>query len=232
MMKRIARVLGIGALCLGVLAAAPPAQADLMEFLFPSLKNQKYDPTKTMKAPFADNPHEADAISSQTTVGVVPQEKIPVHLAHRSEQQIADWVMASVSTAMTFENTDFETDMQKKSQYFSAGALKQFSEFLTEHKLANAVQSQKYVVRAFVNGDPSLLNQGAVEGRYRWLFSAPVMISIMEAGLKDYRQAAQTASQEGTIQVQVGRVEKPGQNNPDGLVIEIWKGTLQPAKLN
>jgi hypothetical protein len=214
------------------IAAAQPAQADFMEFLFPSLKNQKYDPTKTMKAPFAEDPQAPSTTATSNIIGATPQEHVAAHLPHRSETQIAEWVTGAVANALTFEGLDAAADMQVKSAYFSPAGLKQFQAFLEEHKLTKATQSKQYVVRAFVNGAPDILNEGAVDKRYRWLVDAPIMISIMEAGLDDYRKAGQTASQEGKIQVQIGRVDKPLPSNPDGLVIETWKGTLQPAKLN
>ncbi len=205
-----------------------PAKADLWEFFFPSLTRQKYDPTKTMKAPFAENPNQAD---ENADTDMVLKEGIPLHLPHRNEDQVGEWLIGTISAALTFEEGDFQAAMRAKQALFNPEGQKQFLQFLQDNKLGSAVQSQQYAVRAFVKGNPTLLNQGEVGGRYRWLYSAPVMISIMDADLDDYKGASETASQEGTVQVQVGRIENLSADNPDGIVIESWKGTMEPAKI-
>jgi len=204
------------------------AQAGLLEFLFPNIKRQTYDPSKTMKAPFAQDRNEKE---EGTDAERVFKEAIPIEMAHRNEKQVADWVMNVLSDVLTFEDPDVKADYLRKKVFFSANGEKQFSQFLQDNKLYDALKTRRYVLRAFVNGKPSVVNQGAIGGRYRWLFKAPVMISIMEARSNDYTKLSDVASQEGVVQIQVGRIKKTSAENPEGMVVESWKGSLRPANV-
>ncbi len=95
-------------------------------------------------------------------------------------------------------------------------ALESFKAFMAKDNLLAALQSNNLVMRTFVTEPARMLNQGAVQGYYRWLVETPVTITFLPRGTKDY-SGIQPKSQRINIRTQIGRVVQGGD---DGMMIE------------
>ena len=74
------------------------AQASFWEFLFPSLKSTRPDPSKTLEAPFADR----EKINNSANKNEKTTNTIPLDLPHRSPGQLEGWLMQNIPNQLTF----------------------------------------------------------------------------------------------------------------------------------
>lgn len=214
--------------------AAPPAQAGWLEFFFPSLRKKEYDPTYTMQAPFAmDDETRNKMQAEQQSPGAVrpaqpkhimPENNTPLNQPHRDNKEISAWLTNVLSDAMTFDKPDYNALIKIDEQYFTEGGKAQYKQFLASTSMMKILDSGKYDVRSFVQGEPLLLNEGAVNGSYRWLYEVPMMMSYVERGAKSYKNL-EPVNQQVILTVQVGRVS--GVMEGTAILIERWDGKIQ-----
>lgn len=207
------------------MAPVMPAEAGLLEFFFPSLRQKGPDPLDTLQAPFALDPQaKPPAQKPDPAKAVLPENTTPVDQPHRGYEEISAWLTNILSETMTFDSSNYQPVIAKNAQYFTAAGKDEYVSFLNENNVLKVLDSKKYQVKTFVENTPLLLNEGAVNGVYRWLYEVPVMISYMPAGAKDYKKL-QPVNQRVVLTIQAGRV--PGQLSGTGLLLERWSGRLQ-----
>lgn len=209
----------------GILYTAP-AQAGLLEFLFPTLQQKEPDPAVTLQAPFARDPEEQNqpyipGSEKQAEAQPLPENMIPLEQPHRNQLQIAEWLGPIAAEAMTFTSEDPQTDFDAIRPYFDENGFALYQKFLQTHKVQNVLDLNKYSIRAYVKDTPLLLNQAPVAGRYHWLYEVPVMVSYLDRSKASY-DGADPVNQQFILRVQVGRSEKAP--NAMGLIIDHWDG--------
>lgn len=214
--------------------AAFPARAGLLEFFFPSTRKKEYDPTYTMQAPFAvdeetrkkqiDQQADPAAARPEAPKHVMPENNTPLNQPHRDNGEISAWLTNSLSEAMTFDKADYKEMLKTDEQYFNKTGKTEYLKFLNDHNIMKVIESGKFDVRSFVQGQPLLLNEGAVNGVYRWLYEVPMMVSYMERGAKSYKDL-EPVNQQLVLTVQVGRVS--GVMDGTAILIERWNGKAQ-----
>jgi hypothetical protein len=208
-----------------------PAQAGWVEFFFPSLKKKEYDPGLTMQAPFAVDPKElekpqdpAAALKNPPPKFALPENKTPLDQPHRDALEISEWLTTVSSDVLTFDKADYRGKLDSTAKYFTAAGRDQYVKFLTDNNIIKVLDSGKFDVRSFVQEQPLLLNEGAVNGTYRWLFEVPMMVSYMEQGAKDYKNL-EPVNQRMILTLQVGRVSTDQQGM--GVLIERVDGRVE-----
>lgn len=205
--------------------APMPAQAGILEFFFPMLKKQEPDPSKTLEAPFAEKkegPQQPIAPGAPAAAAKpLPENSVAMDKPHRSTQQIGAWIGPVVSEAMSFVGADAKADLAATEKYFDKGGREQYLKFLSEQKISQVLNLNKYTVRSYVRDVPLLLNEGAAEGKYHWLYEIPVMVSYLDRSVTDYKKA-DAVNQLFVLKVQVGRSAETV--DPTGVVIEHWNG--------
>jgi hypothetical protein len=92
------------------------------------------------------------------------------------------------------------------SNGFSDGGLKQYEDWVSETGIMASLQRNGLQLNGFVTETPFLLNEGVVNGRYRWLFEIPVMVSFVPRGTVSYAQERGVKTQHLLITLQLGRV--------------------------
>jgi len=223
-MKKIVMIMALA----GVLGfIATPAQANWLEFFFPSLKSRADDPLYTLRAPFADKPDNAQAQEkAQAPVQQdlkeslkLPENATPMDKPHRTASQIRDWVTMAVSEALTFSGGNFEAEIKEINAHFDNGGMQQYREFLAGSKIEETIRSGRYKMHSYVEAPPLLTNEGVVQGRYSWLFEVPVTLSYLDVNMTDYKKA-DAVNQSMTLRVQVARfTEAP---NDAQVIIQRW----------
>lgn len=195
-----------------------------LEFFFPSLVQKEADPMETLQAPFAYDPAKPpEKVADPAKVSLVT-DAIPLDQPHRTNEEMASWLVTATSEAFTFNTNNFEQDFKKSAHYFTDSGKAEFQAFLEQNNIIKIIQSNKYQIRSFAQETPLLLNEGQVNGTWRWLYEIPVMVSYMERGVSDYKKA-QPVNQLMMLTVQIGRADaiKGG----EGALIERLSGKVQ-----
>ncbi len=196
----------------------PQAQASILEFFFPSLRVEEADPTDTLQAPFADVEalkEKGDAVK----IGTLPENNVPLEQAHRGKLSISKWVSNTVSEVTAFTASDIQADIDSHKIYFDGNGQREYMAFLEQQGVMASLKTQQYFIRSFVEDTPMLLNEGTVNGRYRWLYEVPVMTSTMDRGMSDYKKAS-AVNKKVVITLQIGRTNDA--ENDTGVLIETW----------
>ena len=227
----------------------PVAQASLLEFLFPGMRANNEEPAKTLEAPFAKVEPEIQSENIQNIPdyevksedGVVVPDKaieldieqnlngddVALNLPHRTNKDIGTWAMMMVSDTMTYTGSIDKNALKENLKIFSATGAKQYLDFMSQQKILSTAQSNAYDVRAYVQSEPLLLNAGEVDGRYRWLFQVPVMVSYIQRGTSSYK-GVEAVNRAYKMRVQIGR--DPKAVSDIGVNIERWSGVYQKAE--
>jgi len=194
------------------------AKKSFLEGMMPFLYDRGSDEVLkdgVLTAPFADS----DVVVDDTTKGL-PQNAIPLDQPHRSDQDITSWVVTAVSQALTFNELEFQKEIdQSASAMFSQAAAAQYKAFLADTKITEVLSGKRYRINSFTQGRPLLMNEGALKGRYRWLYEVSVMVSYMDRHDFDYSEK-NAINQTYKLQIQVGHVKSDDQS--EGVVIENW----------
>lgn len=236
------------AIIMGVIAAmsahAAPVQAKgLLEQLFPFLFEDEVPdslPAQGGKmAPFqnaaplltppdaqGEEYRPADAVSTGAAADKIefapPSEQpsaVALDQAHRQPTQMSVWVSKAISDSLDFDPARYDAHLASLNAVLTPYAQEAFKAFMAKDNLLEALKSNNLVMRAFVTEPARVLNQGPVQGRYRWLMETPVTISFMPRGVNDYT-GIQPKSQRINVHTQVGRVAEGGS---DGVMIETME---------
>ena len=198
------------------------SHAGILDFLFPSLREEEYDPSKEMVAEFAAGQGAEDKEKLES----LPEADVALSKPHRLGKDIGMWLMSAAGEAMNFESGQADARINELSHFFEPTGQKQYVQFLRDQKIYNVVQDGRFDVRSYVNGTPLLLNEGVVNDRYRWLFRVPVVVSYMDKNMTSYKGTDAKLTQKASINIQIGRVK--ADDKPDGLQIEQWSGKMEP----
>jgi Type-IV b secretion system, inner-membrane complex component len=210
-----------------LMGSASTAQAGWLEFFFPSLRNTVDQPSRTLVAPFAEQGQAIEKLPTATSLPELPENRIPLDQAHRSASEMAEWLTMSVSEVLTFKNANLNDVLEQNKKYFDANGQAQFVAFMNEKNMTKVLETGNFNMHPFVQQTPLVLNQGVVDGRYRWLFEVPVMVSYLERGTKGYTKNTKPVNQEIVLTLQIGRTTDLSAGKD--VVIERWTGKLRGA---
>lgn len=214
------RVLSVIVLCAMI---AQPAQASILNLLFPSIQPKAPGPEETLEAPFTDIPLEQ---LEQTTLGSLYYDldgAESLSVSHRIAVDIGDWLNNAVVEALSLEpGAPYDAEA-----HFAPFGQQQYEQFLQESNINQALETNRYRMSSYIEGEPLLLNQGNIEGRYRWLFRVPAVFSFIERRAEGY-QGVKAINQRAVLEVQVGRAEDAGGDH--NVWIERWSGKVTPME--
>ncbi len=209
---------------LTILTISSPAQAEsFLQKHFPELfKSDTYegpDPSKTLIAPFADPSTQTTKSAKKSWASI--ENSTPLDKSHRSEYDIAKWLIDMTSEIMSFETNNYLKETQKKALYFDEAGWKQYTGFLESSNIKNAISSSQYEIATIVNEAPLILNKGAMNNSYKWLYEVRAIITYKDPNMKNYKNS-KPVSQRLKFKIQVGR-NKTAQNKHN-ILIEQWSG--------
>lgn len=142
---------------------------------------------------------------------------------HRRAEDIADWLVRATSEILTMDSNNYQRHLQHLATGMSEAGLAEFNKFMSDTNILAELQEQGMQLRGYVEETPLPLNEGAVAGRYRWLFEMPVTVTFIPRDARNYRNIAdpRANSLQFIVQTQIGRVEKGPTD--DNVVIETWR---------
>ncbi len=205
-------------LIFGFITFAPvSAHAGFWEFFFPKVDDGP-KPSETLIAPFADE----DAVIEDLDVNGRSEKQIPLHLRHRPNSAITKWVQNTVPELFTYKADNYEKEYAKKVVNFNKTGLNEYVSFLHKKGILKTLKTGRYNVTGIIQGYPQILNERAIDGRYRWVYKMNIMVTYFDSGLKKYKEEKEgdTLTKEFTLTMQIGRHK--GVNNEHSILIETW----------
>ena len=174
-------------------------------------------PAETLRAPFANE----DAVVDDLTESGEAINATPLHLRHRTNDVMAKWVQLIVPALLSYKAETYNAQYSENIKLFTEGGKKEYLKFLQDASYITSLKSGQYDVSGFVESYPIVLNEGAVDGRYKWLFRTDIMITYLQKGVDPYKpgQDAPT-SQAFELTFQIGRHR--GIDNEHGTLLETW----------
>lgn len=191
-------------------------------FMFKRDAEDRPRPEETLRAPFIDPAQEvsptADAMNLPYSpmIGAVHEDTSDLRLPHRYEEQIGAWLTSSLSELLNFDPGNYDVHVNEALAYMDTYALSDFHSFLQETGLLNRLNLTGTVLRSYVSERPFLVNEGAAEGRYRWLMQVPVTLTLLPRGMQDYSKHPNPETHHYIISTQIGRTDRTA----DGMLIE------------
>ena len=198
-------------------AEMPMAQAGWLDFLNPRVSH-KDNPLKTLRAPFADE----DAVIDELDPSGNTELAVPLDRRHRPNGEITKWVQEIVPAMLTYNASRYEREYVNKITSFSKVGAEEYVAFLQNKSIVKTLKTGRYNVSGIIGDYPVIINEGAVDGRYRWLYQIQVMVTYFENSLKGYshEKGGDAITQNFILTMQIGRAK--GAGNEHGLVIETW----------
>lgn len=184
-------------------------------------------PAETLRAPFADPslPPVAPTPLMQFGIGVSELDKTAgknLDVPHRNQDELAKWLDRAVAETMSFSPASYPDHIKHLATGFTPEGLAQFQAWVQNANLIQAMETGHLQMNGFVQEAPFLLNEGVVNGRYRWLFEIPVMISFFDKDVKFMKSSTQIKeTRRLLVRLQIGRVATGGLEN--GVLIETWE---------
>lgn len=215
------------ALIAAVIVLPGSAQAkSIWSILFPYFTPQEKPVDETLRAPFAAPETENAPRNELTALYDEAQLKLKsLDQPHRSSDEIGRWLINAISEIMSIDADVYQDHLKHLSTGMNENAMSGFSTFVAQGNIISVLSSGGMKLTGFADGAPVLLNEGAVDGRYRWLFDVPVTISYIPKNQKKYSGTIPQAQKVG-VTVQVGRVPK-GQGS-DEMMIETFDLKARP----
>ncbi len=202
---------------------------DLLAMALPKVFDEDHGqpkPEETLQAPFADpalrQPLQENSLGIAYTPPTNVNTEETLSVPHRTKEELSAWLINAVSEVLNVDPVKYAEHLKFLETGMDPYAIKDYDAFMKSTNILPMLEAKGMEMRSFVEEDPSLLNAGVLEGRYRWLFEMPVTLSFLPRNTTSYRQLDQSdLSRESVIvKVQIGR-STSGQ--AEGVVIETWE---------
>lgn len=204
-------------------AITPPANAnEFFDFFFPSTSKEP-NPALTLRAPFADE----DAVIEEMDASGNASNQTPIHLRHRTNDVITLWIQSLVPDMISYKAQNYEAQYSEKIKNFTKEGAVEYVNFLNQRNFIKTLKTGRYDIAGFISDYPVIINEGAVDGHYRWLYQMDVMVTYIESGASDYKniKKGNAVSQEFVLTFQIGRSREAV--NEHGLLIDSWDVQLK-----
>lgn len=217
-------------LVLGFGPASGPAHAEsFLNYVLPSVfgpPDEGPKPEDTLQAPFGKDRPAPVQNPSQTQAGLMNMyedqpgsKKLDIlSEAHRSSSQVGDWLSGIVTQALSINPSEYKPETF--SGYFTPYALQEYNTYLSSNQVMEGLKANHLKLSAFAEGKATMIQEGQLEGYYRWVFRVPVMLTYYDQSAKTLKGAAPSQTQRVSVNVQISRV--PLKQAADGMVIERW----------
>lgn len=173
--------------------------------------------------------HKANAMDGWYVGPVAQGDEISdMAMPHRSQKEVADWLVLALSEIMSIDSQTYIDHLKQLQSGLADHAVGQLEGFMEQSNILKTMKDQNLVLRCYVEDPPILLNKGAVDGRYRWLFDVAVNLSLMPPDTKSYENTQPINNQHVIMRMQVGRTPK-GQGI-DQLMMETFEVRQNPNK--
>lgn len=137
---------------------------------------------------------------------------VPLNEPNMNDAALISWAARASSDIMTFGFHDYQRRLQESSTYFTRRGWQSFTEALERSRVMEGVQKTQQVVTAAPKSAPVIVQQGLVDGIYRWIIELPLIVTYQSG----------TATQSDTVNVQLVVVRVSTLDSPSGVGIQQW----------
>ena len=214
------RILAVSLVSIAFLFSPASAKAgSWWEIFFPSGVSDTR-PTDSGRAPFANE----DAVIEELDASGNAENQTPLHLKHRTNFVITQWVQHNIPNMLSYTGANYEDEYRKKVKNFSDVGTAEYLKFLQDKNFLTTLKTGRYDVAGFIQDYPVILNEGPVDGRFRWLYQVNIMVTYVDSNFDGYKKnkakEGESITQEFVVTFQMGRDRTIG--NEHGIAIETW----------
>lgn len=182
---------------------------------FYAFKTTQREPNTTGYAPFAD------PLAMSMDAG---EKTMPLNESNRSYTDLETWVTIVISEALSFDAVDYYSALAKmRKNFFTNDAYEEYQESLKKYNIAQYLTQNGMSTNVLIEETPALMNEGVVDGRYRWLYDVPVTISYRRKGGSSSELPQNVRVR---IRMQIGRV----MDNDDPMALRVDTWSFSPIK--
>lgn len=139
---------------------------------------------------------------------------MPLDQPNMTPAALMSWVAQASTEVMTFGYHDYQRRFQEASRHFTKSGWESFTAAIQKARIMDSVQAAKQVVTASPRSAPVIVQQGVLNGRYRWVLQMPIQVTYSGTGAR---------SDSLRLNIVVERV--PSLENPNGVGIAQWVAT-------
>lgn len=142
---------------------------------------------------------------------------LPLDRPNMETAALMSWVAQASSEVMTFGYSDYQRRLQQSSRHFTHHGWETFTSALQTSRILDGILASKQVLRASLTSAPTLMQEGVIGGKYRWMVKLP--LQVVYEGL--------STSRRDNLSVTLVIERVPSLENPSGVGIEQWIATQQ-----
>lgn len=146
---------------------------------------------------------------------------VPLHQAHRTEQEVKDFITTFTSEALSFNKSNFSTVIKKNRPLFTDSGFKKYRDYLLSSNILELIRTKGYEASLYTEAAPLLINSMTLDDKYKWLFEVPVVLTLFPQGDKKIIQRnGSYKNQNLMIRLQLTRAKIEDDTN--AILIEDW----------
>lgn len=142
---------------------------------------------------------------------------VPLDRPNMTSAALMSWVAQATTEVMTFGFHDYQRRFQQASRHFTKTGWESFTLAMQRARIIDSVQALQQVVTAAPRSAPVLIQQGVLNGKYRWVLQMNLQVTYKSAG------AGSSRTDNLKLNLVVERV--PSLENPNGIGIAQWVAT-------
>jgi len=163
---------------------------------------------------YINNSKPQDRYFATTADGRIMQLQ-PLNLPNLDTPALLSWVATAASDTMSFSYLNYQKELQDASKHFTKTGWESFTGAMQKAHILDGVQAQQQIVTAAPRQAPIIVQQGVLNGRYRWLVKMPLTVK--------YQSGKDSRTDQWQLQLVIERV--PSLENPSGVGIAQWLAT-------
>ncbi len=140
---------------------------------------------------------------------------VPLDQTNMTTAALMSWVAQATSEVMTFGYSDYQRRLQQSSRHFTHHGWETFTAALQQSHIIDGMIAGKEVLTASPRNAPILMQEGVINGKYRWIVKLPLQVGYDSL----------TAARKDNLNVTIVIERVPSLENPSGVGIEQWIST-------
>lgn len=234
------RILGFFLVVLGLFwlggGEVTSAEASFWQKLFgaSSQDGKGPPPEKTLQAPFGNERAVAPQTQSEKDLMTIYEHNgndqnstQSLGKAHRSPEQVGEWIAGTVAAALSINPETWKGDLQKLEPLFLPYGFQEYQKYLARTDLLASLTSSKMRLQAITDGTPTLLKEAPLDGVYHWVYRVPLLLTYYKQDMKRIEKGERlvSQSQKVVVEVQIGRIPldvRDVKKEALGVAIERW----------
>lgn len=187
--------------------------------------------TTTDSSPLLSGNHTINYdLNSLKPVGSLPVNDTPLNLPHISKAEVLNWTMTTITDVMTNNAQGLTASLERNKSKFTDEGYEDLIAFLRTNRITNANLIDNKNISVINLQTPAVINEGDVQGTYRWLMSIQLIVSKIdptiaasistESARRKLMDEMAKNNSEHILRVQVVRLKEPN-DTPYNTAIEM-----------